>query len=76
MLSVAMVALCVAASVGGSYVLGLNALHRSNQNWCAALVLLTGNPVPRPADPAANPSREQAYELYQDFIAIERRFGC
>lgn len=74
--SVVVVVLGLVLSVGGSYVLSLYVQHQSNQQWCAALELLTSQPVSAPADPSANPSRVQAYKLYQDFLAIERRFGC
>ena len=48
----------------------------SSRQWCDTLTLLTARPVPRPADPHANPSRMQAYTLYSDFAALRRRFGC
>jgi hypothetical protein len=51
--------------------IGLN-----NQKWCTTLELLTSRPVPRPPDPAANPSREQAYVLYTDFRDLRHRLGC
>ncbi|MGH3673590.1 MAG: hypothetical protein ACRDSH_23670 [Pseudonocardiaceae bacterium] len=51
-------------------------VHRSAHDWCATLNLLTSQPVPKPADPAANPSRRQAYVLYSDFLDLRHRFGC
>jgi hypothetical protein len=51
-------------------------LGQSQRNWCSALQVLTATPVPYPAAPAANPSRVQAYRLYEDFTLIERQFGC
>ena len=75
-LSVAMVIIGLAASVGGSYALAIYSIDQSNQNWCQALNLLTSQPVKAPADPSANPSRVQQYKLYTDFVAIEKRFGC
>lgn len=51
-------------------------VHASNQKWCATLDLLTARPVPRPADPAANPSREQTYVLYADFTDLRHHLGC
>jgi hypothetical protein len=48
----------------------------SDRQWCDTLALLTSQPVPKPADPAANPSRMQAYTLYSDFVMLRRNFGC
>lgn len=51
-------------------------ISANNRQWCDTMNLLTSQPVPRPADPAANPSREQAYTLYTDFATLRQRFGC
>jgi hypothetical protein len=48
----------------------------SNHQWCSTLTLLTSRPVPRPSDPSANPSREQTYVLYSDFVTLRHRLGC
>lgn len=48
----------------------------SNRQWCDTLTLLTAQPVPRPADPSANPSRMQTYTLYVDFVTLRKRLGC
>jgi hypothetical protein len=50
--------------------------HASDQRWCGAIDLLTAAPVTRPADAAANPSREATYQLYLDFVTLQREFGC
>jgi hypothetical protein len=47
-----------------------------NAKWCSTLVLLTATPVAAPADPGANPSREQAFVLYSDFRHLRRELGC
>jgi len=47
-----------------------------NHQWCGALELLTSKPVPKPADASANPSRAGEYTLYEDFVALERHYGC
>jgi hypothetical protein len=60
---------------GGIFYTGWQ-VHRSQQQWCDTLALLTSQPVQRPADPAANPSREQAYRYYADFVTLRDRFGC
>jgi hypothetical protein len=62
--------------LAGSYILGLYTLHQNNRNWCSALEVLTAVKQAPPADPTANPSRVETYELYTDFMAIEKRFGC
>jgi hypothetical protein len=51
-------------------------VRHSQQQWCTALDLLTAHPVQKPADPAANPSRENAYIYYRTFLDIHHRFGC
>jgi hypothetical protein len=51
-------------------------VRSSNAKWCDTIALLTSRPVPRPADPRANPSRAQAYVLYSDFVTLRHRLGC
>lgn len=51
-------------------------VRHSQQQWCTALGLLTAHPVPSPADPKANPSRENAYVYYRTFLDIRDRFSC
>jgi hypothetical protein len=46
------------------------------QHGCQALDLLTSVPVPKPADPAANPSRETTYEFYLALLYWEHADGC
>jgi hypothetical protein len=48
----------------------------SDHRWCTTLTLLTSQRVPKPADPAANPSREESYRLYSDFVKLRRDLGC
>jgi hypothetical protein len=72
----ALIVLWLLAAVGGSYWLGLQAIGQSQHNWCGALTLLTKQPVPRPSDPAANPSRENTYLFYVHLKQLERKFGC
>ena len=61
---------------------GLNLIWTAHQvtasqhQWCSTLDLLTARPVPRPADVAANPSRENAWILYSDFVDLRDRLGC
>lgn len=78
-----LIALCVsglvllfAAAVAGNYLLTDYQIGHAQKQWCDTFTLLTGAPVPVPANPAANPSRVQAYRLYEDFITLRARFGC
>lgn len=48
----------------------------SERHWCSALQTLTQHKVPKPADPAANPSRQEGYVLYTEFLKIRGEFGC
>jgi hypothetical protein len=69
--------LLLLAAIGGSYALGAHALRQSQHQWCAALHTLTLHPVPRPADPAANPSRVQSWEFFDvELPALKHNFGC
>jgi len=43
---------------------------------CTALEVLTSQAVAAPADPAANPSREETYKLYLGLVAWKRADGC
>jgi hypothetical protein len=48
----------------------------NDQRWCKTMDLLTATPVYPPANPAANPSRVAAYQLYVDFMDLRRQFNC
>jgi hypothetical protein len=48
----------------------------NNAKWCTAMVLITSHPAPKPPDPAKNPSRAQAYQLYTTFRTLRRKLGC
>lgn len=72
---VAALAVVAGLVAGGVFYTGW-AVHRDEQQWCDTLNLLTSQPVARPADPAANPSREQAYRYYADFVTLREHFGC
>ena len=51
-------------------------VSRDDHKWCHAMTLLTQHQVPRPADPARNPSRVQEYQLNQTFITLKHSLGC
>lgn len=48
----------------------------SNHKFCQVISGVTAVPVPRPADPAANPSREKQFELYEQFVSLGHSLGC
>jgi len=50
--------------------------HVQESHACQALTLLTAKPVPKPADPAANPSRETTYDFYRDLVYWRDADGC
>ena len=66
----------VVGLAGANLLLTARAVNRSQHQWCATLTLLTAHTVPRPADPAANPSRENAYIFYANLLTLRQRFGC
>lgn len=76
--ALAAVLLCVLllAAVGGSYALSEWTVSRNDRQWCETLDLLTSQPVPKPSDPAANPSRLGQWRLYEDFLHVRDQFGC
>ena len=47
-------------------------VRSSDHKFCQVITGVTAVPVPQPADPAANPSREKQYELYMKFVASLR----
>jgi hypothetical protein len=51
------------------------ALHTARQ-LCGIINLVTKVPIPKPADPKANPSREQNYLQYLEFEVVKRDYRC
>ena len=52
------------------------AVSESNHKFCGVVTAITSRPVPRPADPKANPSRATSYEWYLRFVRLGRDLGC
>ena len=48
----------------------------NNHKFCEVVTGVTSVPVPRPADPKANPSRETSWEWYERFVSLGRSLGC
>ena len=74
--SIGIAVLLVVAGVAAAVYQSGQTQANSNHQWCSVMKLLTANPVAKPSDPNANPSRVFAYELYKDFRSIEVTFGC
>lgn len=72
---VALVALSLAIAVA-SVMFTVHYVGASNRKFCQVIDATTAVPVQRPADPAANPSRETSYEWYERFAALGRSLGC
>lgn len=49
---------------------------QTEQHACRALDLIVSHPIPKPANPAANPSREASYEFYQAILTWHNENGC
>lgn len=64
--------LCIASN----QILTVVNIRQNDRQWCQTLVLLTRHPIPRPADPKANPSREANYEVYTALYQLKVRFHC
>jgi hypothetical protein len=56
--------------------LATRAIHTSDHRWCTTLALLTTERIGKPANPQANPSRENAYLFYTHLKTLEAQFGC
>ena len=74
----AYVALAVLALLlfGASILFTVTWVQHVNREFCQVVSGVTATPVSRPADPAANPSRVQAWELYERFVVLGQHLGC
>jgi hypothetical protein len=50
--------------------------HILEHKFCQLVDASIQNPVPKPADPKANPSREKLYEDYVIVATLDRNLGC
>lgn len=66
------IALAILLCVGFSYW----QVHTSQHEWCHLLTTLTQTSIPKPANPAQNPSRVQSYNFYLELVKLRGEFGC
>lgn len=66
----------VVALVGASMLFTVTYVQDTNREFCQVITAATQPPVAKPANPAANPSRVQAYQWYLRFAALGQRLGC
>jgi hypothetical protein len=71
MLVVISIILSVLSFLGGLYEQGQN-----NHRFCQVIHSATTEPIPKPTDPKKNPSREQNYEAYIQFVQLGKSLGC
>lgn len=62
--------------IGACLAFTVHYVRSTEREFCAVVTGVTAVPVPRPADPGANPSREQAFEWYERFVTLGRNLGC
>lgn len=68
--------LCLVAAIGLAVGISTYALDQSEQALCPIVRLVLAHPVPYPKDPKANPSRLAAWQSYEDFVTIKRKYHC
>lgn len=68
--------LLIGGAAGASLVISSSQIRQSQRNWCSTMDLLTSKPVSKPPDPKANPSRQNQYILYIDFVKLKKELGC
>lgn len=73
-------AVLIASAVVGDYLVAnwraSQAVQHSQHILCQVIQLVTAHPVPKPSDPAANPSREQSYRFYSAFTTVGHQYHC
>ena len=50
--------------------------RQTRAELCTLISPAVAVPVPKPSDPAANPSRETTYEWYERYLTVSTSFGC
>lgn len=62
--------------VAACLVFTVNYVKSTEREFCAVVTATTATPVPKPANPAANPSRQNQWEWYERFVSLGRSLGC
>lgn len=66
----------IVALIGASILFTVTYVRSTEREFCQVITAATQPPAAKPSDPAANPSRVQAYEWYLRFAALGRSLGC
>jgi hypothetical protein len=64
------------ALVGACLLFSAHEVNSTEHKFCQIARTATAHPVARPASPRANPSRENAYIFYAEFVTLRRELGC
>lgn len=75
-IAAAVALLCLVGAVAVAVGISAYALHQSEQALCPIVRLVLEHPVPYPKDPRANPSRLAAWQSYEDFLIVDRKYHC
>jgi hypothetical protein len=67
---------CLLSAIGVAVYLSNRALHQSEQALCPIVRLVLAHPVAYPKDAEASPSRLAAWQSYEDFLTIDRKYHC
>jgi hypothetical protein len=59
-----------------SYIGGVRHADEDGRKFCDVTKAFIAKPVPQPADPHKNPSREQTYIWYERFLTLNHELGC
>ena len=59
-----------------SFVASVHYVETNNQKFCSLIHLGVEHPVPKPAHPKQDPSREHAYQGYLSALKLGADLGC
>lgn len=68
--------LLVVIAVGLSWLLFSASIAANDHKFCQLIHLGTENPVPKPAHPKEDPSRQHAYDGYVSAVKLGHDLGC
>jgi len=69
-------AVLAVALAAASMLFTVHEVTSNDRKFCQVITGFTAVPVPKAADPRANPSRETSYEWYERFVRLGRDIGC